>query len=241
MALLSFLLRDVAIGALLVSLRPGVRRWSPRGGRRDRVRHVGAEGDAAHALGRDRLLLDVDRLAVVVVRADVDGARRAGRADAVAGDVAVAGQHVDVVAQRLEVVGDVIARDVALVVQRRHLHVGLLRQVAAEAARVPRRMAGDAAHVLVGSGRRRSRRRPGRSPQTIWPSGVEAHGLGQVGLLVVVLAARVDGVGDLHDLPAEVLLDHRVLNDLVAAALEAALAERGAQRLAGSRPPAAEV
>ena len=34
-------------------------------------------------------------------------------------DVAVAGQHVDVVAQRLEVVGDVVARDVALVVQHR--------------------------------------------------------------------------------------------------------------------------
>ena len=88
---------------------------SPRAA--DGVRHVGAEGDAAQALGRDRLLLHVDRLAVVVVRADVDGTRRAGRADAVAGDVAVAGQHVDVVAQRLEVVGDVVARHVAFVVQ----------------------------------------------------------------------------------------------------------------------------
>ena len=65
----------------------------------------------------DRLLLHVDRLAVAVVRADVDGARRPGRADAVAGHVAVAGQHEDVVAQRLEVVGDVVAGDVALVVQ----------------------------------------------------------------------------------------------------------------------------
>ena len=44
----------------------------------DRVRHVGAEGDAADAVGRDRLLLDVDRLAVVVVRADVDGAATTG-------------------------------------------------------------------------------------------------------------------------------------------------------------------
>ena len=34
----------------------------------DRVRHVGAEGDAGQAVARDRLLLDVDRLAVCVVR-----------------------------------------------------------------------------------------------------------------------------------------------------------------------------
>ena len=47
----------------------------------------------------DRLLLDVDRFAVAVVGADVDGARRPGRADAVARDVAVAGQHEHIVAQ----------------------------------------------------------------------------------------------------------------------------------------------
>ncbi len=84
----------------------------------DRVRHVRAERDAAHAVGRDRLLLHVDRLAVVVVRPDVDRAARPRRADAVARHVAVVGQHVDVVAQRLEVVRGEIPRHVPLVVQR---------------------------------------------------------------------------------------------------------------------------
>src|SRR4051794_11196271 len=79
----------------------------------------------------------------------MDGARRAGRADAVASDQAVAGQHEDVVAERLEVVHHVIARNVPFVVQTRSFAIRLLRQVAAEAAWVPRRVAGDAAHVAV--------------------------------------------------------------------------------------------
>ena len=40
-----------------------------------RVRHVAAEGDTAEALAGNRLLLHVDRLAVAVVGADVDGTR----------------------------------------------------------------------------------------------------------------------------------------------------------------------
>ena len=161
------------------------------------------------ALGRDRLLLDVDRLAVGVVRADVDRARRAGRADPVAGHVAVAGEHEDVVAQRLEVVRRVVARHVAVVVELRHLDVGLLRQVAAEAARVPRRVAGDAAHVALLYARSCPLAGVGR-PRPCW-SPSNAHGLGQVPPSRCSAAGRVDRVGRLHHFPAQVLLDHRVL------------------------------
>ncbi len=194
-----------------------------------------AEGDAREALGRDRLLLDVDRLAVGVVRPDVDGARRPRRADPVAGHVAVAGQHEDVVAQGLEVVRDVVARDVALVVELGHLLVGLLRQVAAEAARVPGRVAGDAAHVVVGvgagvfAGRRAGRPRRSVRSRTgpSWPGAPSRCSA----------LAGIDRVGDLDDLPGQVGLDHRVLDDLVAPALEPALLEGRAQgRQVPARP-----
>src|SRR5262249_46657354 len=59
----------------------------------------------------------------------------------------------------------------------------------------------------------------------------EAHRLGQVGTGVVAGVAGGDGVDDLRHLPAQVLLDHRTLDDLVALALEAAAARRGAQGL----------
>ena len=178
----------------------------------DGVRHVGAEGDAAQALGRDRLLLDVDRLAVLVVRADVDGARRPGRADAVAGHVAVAGQHVDVVAQRLEVV--------------RRCSCGSRRRRCAAAASSCWPSAAGGSRSSSGSttsGRRcssccslawaRHLRRPsGRSPQTSL-SLVEAHRLGQGRLRVVARVARGDGVDRLRRLPsADPCLDHRILD-----------------------------
>ena len=86
----------------------------------------------------------------------MDGAARPRRADAIAGGVAVASQHVDVVAERLEVVGGEIPGHLSLVVQHRRLLVGPLGQMAAEAARIPRAVAGDATHrvVLMGTGPR---------------------------------------------------------------------------------------
>src|SRR5262249_23124960 len=56
-----------------------------------------------------------------------------------------------------------------------------------------------------------------------------AHRLGQGGLGIVVLAGRVDGGLGLDDLPGDVLLDHRVLEDPVSLALEAGLAPRRPQ------------
>ena len=156
------------------------------------------------------------------------GTRRAGRADTIPGHVAVAGQHEDIVAQRLEVVADIVARDIALRVQKRQLLVGLLRQMAAEATGIPRRVAGDAAHVFVGVGAAAVARDVAPDHGAV---AVAAHCLGQGGLGVVMLVARRDHIPDLHDLPGQVFLDHGVLHDDIAAALEAALAERRAQRL----------
>ena len=144
----------------------------------------------------------------------MDGAARACRADAVAGGVTIAGQHVDVVAERLEVVGGEVSRYFALGVQYRRLLVGPLGEVAAEAAGIPRAMAGDATHrvVLVGAGPRvAGERTPFQHP-------VIAHAdrLGEGRLGVVVGALRIDGGLGLLDLPGKVLLDHRVLIDAVA-------------------------
>src|SRR5262249_43661883 len=108
--------------------------------------------------------------------------------------------------------------------------VHLLRQVTAVTARVPGGMAGDAAHVAVGVGAGLLAPRRQVAPDHA-VARVEAHRLGQVGTGVVAGVAGGDGVDDLRDLPAQVLLDHRSLDDPVAVALEAAAARRGAQPL----------
>src|SRR6056297_1381179 len=89
----------------------------PAGAAANGVRHIGAEGDAAHAIAADGLLLGVDRFAVGVVAGDVNGATTARRPDPVAGNVAIASEHVDVVAERLEVITGSVSRDVAGVVK----------------------------------------------------------------------------------------------------------------------------
>src|SRR5207248_6446326 len=53
------------------------------------VRDIGAERGAAVAVGGESLLLNINRFAVVVVRADVDGTRRSRGANAVARHVAI--------------------------------------------------------------------------------------------------------------------------------------------------------
>ena len=138
------------------------------------------------------------------------------------------GQHEHVVAQRLEVVRDIVARDVSLVVELGHLLVGALGKVAAETARVPGRVAGDAAHLGAGVGAGILAAAGQVAPDHL--VALEADGLGQARPLVVVLGPGVDRIGDLGDLPGQVGLDHRVLDDLVAAPLEPALLERRAER-----------
>ena len=106
------LARDVTIGA----------RLGFRGAHR--VRIVRAEAEAAEAFRRDGLLHVIEPVAIGVLRADHHRARRARRRDAMLGHRAIHAQHVDVVAQHLEVVGGVVARGQPFVVQHRHLAVG---------------------------------------------------------------------------------------------------------------------
>ena len=232
-------LGDVAVGAHLRFVRAtgaGGLAPVPRGAdgpAADGVGDIRAEGDAAEALRRDRLLLDIDRLPARVVGADMDRAAGTRRADAVAGGVAVTGEHEDVVAQRLEVVGDEVPRHVPLVVERRGLLVGPLRQVAAEAARVPRAVAGDAAHVFVGMGAAIG---AGGAPPLHRPVLRHPDGLGEGGEGVVVIALGIDRRLRLLDLPGQPLLDHRVLEDPVPLNHEPTLAGRRAQ-IAEIAPP----
>ena len=62
------------------------------------------------SLGRDGLLLRINPLPIGVLRADEHGARRADRHDLAVLHARILAQHVHVVAQRLEVVVRVIAR-----------------------------------------------------------------------------------------------------------------------------------
>ena len=215
-----FVVREMAVGTLFRTVFAA-----------NRVRDVGRERDAAHAVGGDRLLLDVDRLAVVVVAADMDRTGRTCGADAIAGDGPVFGQHVDFVAQRLKVVRDIVAADVARVVQFGHLHVRSLRQMAAVTACVPGRVTGNATHLAAVVSTLRGVFGT-CAPRDLVP--IKADGLGEMRLLVVARMARCDRVEDLRDLPLTgliaVFFDHRDLNDFLSFTTEAGLAGRGRQR-----------
>ena len=156
----------------------------------------------------------------------MDRAARTRRPDPVAGGIAVAGEHENVVAERLEVVGHQVPRDVPLVVERRGLLVGLLGEVAAEAAGVPRAVAGDAAHHVVAVGAALGPRAAAPLHRAVLR---HPHRLGEGGEGVVVVAPRIDGGLRLRDLPGEVGFDHRVLVDPLPFDHEPALAGRRAQ------------
>src|SRR5262249_24976412 len=102
-------------------------------------------------------------------------------------------------------------------------------EVAAEAAWVPRRMTRDAAHpgIVVRVGAITA----GRRIAPDHPVAIEPDGLGEVGAPVVVRRIRVDRVDDLSDLPGQVGLDHRALDDGIPPLLEPALPERRPQDL----------
>src|SRR2546423_11997810 len=91
--------------------------------------------------------------------------------------------------------------------------------MAAEATRIPRRMAGDAAHVavlmsallaadsFVGIGL--------AAPEKL-ADFVPAHGFGGVGFWVVIRMIGADRVGRLLHFPFFVRLDHGALDELIA-------------------------
>src|SRR5262249_50942597 len=98
-------------------------------------------------------------------------------------------------------------------------------------------MAGDAAHILVGMGTEVAVA-VGHVAPLESAVAAETDRLGQLRAGIVVFTPRIDRVDDLLDLPAQVFLDHRILDDLVAAPLEALLTERGEERrqVASGRP-----
>ena len=109
----------------------------------------------ARKAGRgDRLLLVVEPLAIGVLRADENGATGAGGGDAMAADGSVDAEHVDVIAQHLEVVAGVVARREAFVVQHGAANVGGHLQVATETSWRPGGVAGVAGHAGVSMGER---------------------------------------------------------------------------------------
>ena len=204
--------RDMAIGAGLGFRDTWQSMWSgfaPIGSAPNGVRNVGAERDAAKSLATDGLLLSVNRFAVGVVAANVDRARASSGADAIASDVAIAGQHVHVVAERLEIVGDTISRDFSKSMQIWSLDVGFLGQMATKTTWVPRAMACDAAHVAVLV----SAFFVGESvAPTHHPVAVHPNRLCHVAFWIVLVIARIDGVGGLGHFPRKIFFDVAALN-----------------------------
>ena len=130
-------------------------------------------------------------------------------------DRAVFAQHEDVVAQHLEVVGRVVARGLALEVAVRHLGVGAHREVAAEAARHPRRVAGVARHRLVRVRELALVRRHVAPDLLSVLVNADGLGVGRAPVVVGLVPLRLrHGVGRLLDTPPAPRLDHRVLYDV---------------------------
>ena len=80
----------------------------------------------------DGLLLVIEPVAVRILRTYEDRATGTRGSDAMSGDGAVDAQHINVVAQDLEIVAGVVARHEAFVVEHGAFRVGGHLQVAAE-------------------------------------------------------------------------------------------------------------
>ena len=79
--------------------------WASSNGMGD----ISTECNAAKPLAANRLLLNINRFSVSVVAADVDSTRASSGTNAITGNVSVTGEHIDIVAEGLEIVGDAIA------------------------------------------------------------------------------------------------------------------------------------
>ena len=204
-------LRVVVVGARQMAVRAGLRLAAAP----NRVRVEGRERRPGETFGRDGLLLRVEPLPVLVLRIHEHGARGAHGRHVVAVHGRVMAEHEDVVPKRLEVVGRPVARARALEMKVRLLPVGRHGQVAAEAGRDPRGVAGLAGDTLVGVGE--VLHVAGEAPPR---RAVRANRLGQPRPLAVVLVSRSDRVDRLHDFPLDPGVDRGLLQDLAAALLE---------------------
>ena len=168
----------------------------------------------------------VEPFAIGVLRADQHGAAGTRGRDAIAGDGAVDAEHVDVVAQDLEVVAGVIAGEQALVVEHGAAGVGGHLQMAAEAGGGPGSVAGVAGHAAVAVG---------EVGVVLGHGGIDVavfgDELGAQGFFAEVNVAGSYGVGGLHDFPLVVLVGHGALNQRAGLPFEAAKSPGRAERI----------
>ncbi len=225
------LARDVAIRAHL-----GFRRANG-------MRIVWAETEAAEPFRRNRLLHVIQPVAIGVLRADHHRAGGSRGRDAMLGHRAVDAQHVNVVAQHFEIVGGVIARGQAFVVQHGRLAIGRHGKMAAEATGGPGSVARVAGHAVVGM------RQLGLVAGHAAPRGpVFQNRFRQPRFLVVMRIAGRDGVHHLHHFPRRaIFVHHGALVQLAVLPIKPALSPGRAQqrkigaacRRRGGRSPAA--
>jgi hypothetical protein len=78
--------------------------------------NVGAKGDPAEAFTADGLLLDVDRFPIGVVASNVNCAGTASRSDTISCNIPIASDHVDIISQRLKVIGNTVSGNFTTVV-----------------------------------------------------------------------------------------------------------------------------
>ncbi len=95
------------------------------------------EGLTRKALGRNRLLLRINPLSILILRTDQNGAGRTHGRDAIARYGAVASEHKHVIAQDLVVIGGEVATIPALVVTIGHFAIGLHREMTPKATGHP--------------------------------------------------------------------------------------------------------
>ena len=157
----------------------------------DSMGNVCAECDSGESLSRHCLLLYVDRLAITIVRAYMDCATRTSRPDAISCDIPIAGEHENIVAKGLEIIGNGISGQIAFIMQHGRFAIGFLRQMAAKTTGIPRGMACNARHILVRVGTQRL------IFGTVAPSHLiafKSYCFGKVGSLVIIWRLWVNGV-----------------------------------------------
>src|SRR5260370_5774330 len=144
--------------------------------------------------------------------------------DAITGDGAVDAEHVDVVAQNVEVVGGPILGGQPLVMQHRHLLVCGHLKMTGKAGRDPCGVIAYASHrEIVMCERTYIVAAPG--------GAVLLDGFREAGLLVVVRVSGGNGILDLNDFPLLAWIHHGALEETIIPGVKLPLAPWGAKDL----------
>src|SRR6266851_275292 len=188
------------------------------------VRDERTECLPAEAFGGNGLLLVVTPTAVRVLRANQYRTGGPHGCDAITGDGAVDAEHVDVVAQNLEVVGGPILGGQPLVMQHRHLLVCGHLEMTAKAGRDPCGVTAKASHTAIVVCE--------RTYIVAAPGGaVLLDGFREAGLLVVVRVSGGNGILDLNDFPLLAWIHHGALEETIIPGVKLPLAPWGAKDL----------